>query len=120
MGIPVNTFPDKISEAFDSLENTLGKQRAFYGISWLVDNDQVRYYAMAAEVFPGEAKQYDYEVMVIEKGNYNAETVYDWMSKTGSIMGIFQKLTESQRPDKNHPCIEWYKSDEEMFCMFKA
>ena len=96
----------------------LGDGHAFYGISWM-DGDTVVYYAMAEEAFPGEGDRYEYESLTIEKGVYRTETIYDWMGKTDSIKDVFLDLTVNITPDKNHPCVEWYKSDEEMVCMVR-
>lgn len=120
MGIEVADFPNGIKEGFDSLMKTFGKERAYYGISWLDEGDKVRYYAMAEEAFPGERKRYNYELLIIEKGEYHAETVHNWLSKTDCIKDVFHSLMPNNKPDKNHPCIEWYISDEEMVCMVKA
>ena len=57
-GMPVTTFPNGVKEAFDNLMETLGSDHAYYGLSWMDENDTVIYYAMASEAFPGEGKQY--------------------------------------------------------------
>jgi predicted transcriptional regulator YdeE len=120
IGIHVTTFPNGIKEAFGSLMKTLGNDRAYYGISWMDENNNVQYYAMAKEVFPDEGKQYNYELLTIEKGEYQSETLHNWMSKTDSIKDIFHNLMANNKPSNCHPCIEWYKSDEEMLCMIKT
>lgn len=120
MGVHVATFPNGIKEAFGSLMKTLGSDRDYYGISWCDEDDRVKYYATAKEVFPSEREKYDYEVLTIEKGDYRAEAVHDWMSKTDCIKDVFHRLTPNDKPSKTRPCIEWYQSDEEMLCMVKA
>ena len=70
--------------------------------------------------FNGEADKYQYEKLLISKGEYHTETIYNWLSKVDSIKDIFNRLMPDNRPDKNHPCIEWYKSDDEMLCMVKV
>lgn len=120
IGVHVTAFPNGIKEAFGSLMRTLGSSRDYYGISWCDENDRVIYYAMAREAFPGERDKYGYELLTIEKGEYRAETVQDWMNKTDCIKDVFHRLTVGNKPDKEHPCIEWYQSDEEMLCMVKA
>ncbi len=52
-GVHIKTFPKGIKEAFDSLMNTFGNNRPYYGISWLDENDRVEYYAMLPEAFEG-------------------------------------------------------------------
>jgi hypothetical protein len=127
IGIHVTTFPNGIKEAFGSLMKTLGNDRAYYGISWMDENKNVQYYAMAEAISKDEGKQYNYELLTIEKGEYQAETIHNWMSKTDRIKDVFHDLMVNNKtdkndpcPDKNRPCIEWYKSDEEMLCMVKT
>lgn len=120
MGLQVKTFPDGIKEAFGSLMKTFGSNRAYYGVSWMDENDNILYYATAGEVYQDERKHYDYELLRIEKGEYRAEAIYEWRYKTDCIKDVFHKLMGSSKPDKNNPCIEWYKSDEEMLCMIKT
>lgn len=119
IGIQVKTFPLGIKEAFGSLMKTLGADRAYYGLSWMDDNDNIIYYAMTPERFAGEGKQHYYEALTIEKGEYRTETIHNWMSKTDGIKDVFHRLMGSDRPDKNLPCIEWYRSDEEILCMIR-
>jgi hypothetical protein len=88
-----------------------------YGISWLDENDVVQYYAMVPEVFEREANKYYYEKLIITKGEYYTETIYNWSNRPDSINNVFHGLMPGNRPDKNHPCIEWYKSIDEMLCM---
>src|SRR3954454_3148862 len=109
IGVHVTTFPNGIKEAFENLMKTLGSDRAYYGVSWMDENDSVKYYAMAREFFPGEAKLWNYESLMIEKGEYQTEVVHDWLSKTDCIKDVFHNLMGNNKPGKNHPCIEWYK-----------
>lgn len=99
---------------------TFGSNRDYYGVSWMNERDNVVYYAMAGELFPGEAKQYNYEQLTIPKGDYKTEAVHNWLSKTDCIKDVFHRLTANNKPNENHPCIEWYKSDEEMQCMVRV
>lgn len=119
-GGQVKTFPNGIKEAFDSLISIFGDNRSYYGISWLDENDSVQYYAMVPESYKGEANKYHYEKLIITKGKYHTETIYNWLSNLDSIKDVLHRLMPNNRPDKNHPCVEWYKSDEEMLCMIKA
>lgn len=120
IGIQVMTFPNGIKEAFGDLMKILGSNRDYYGVSWMDEENRVTYYAMAKEIVPGEGESQGYERLTIGKGDYKAKTLHDWPSKTDCIKNVFQLLTNNNKPDKQHPCIEWYKSDEEMLCMIKA
>ncbi|RYE18518.1 MAG: hypothetical protein EOP45_14025, partial [Sphingobacteriaceae bacterium] len=116
IGVEVKTFPKGIKEAFDGLVRTLGSERAYYGVSWMDESDTVKYYALAREIFTDEGMQHNYELLTIEKGIYQTETVNDWISKTDCIKDVFHTLMATNKPDKNYPCIEWYKSNMEMLC----
>jgi len=120
IGIRVNSFPQGIMEAFDGLMKTLGRDRAYYGVSWMDENNNVEYYAMARETIPDEGQKYVYERLIIEKGDYETEALYNWRSKTDHIRDIFHDLMGNSKPDKSRPCIEWYQTDEKMLCMIRA
>ncbi len=120
IGVKVKTFPNGIKEAFGALMKALGSNRDYYGISWMDENDKIIYYAVARELSPNEGKQYNYEYFKINKGQYRSEAIHDWMSKTECIKDVLHNLMGNEKPDKNHPCIEWYKSDDEMLCMIEA
>jgi hypothetical protein len=118
-GVQVKTFPNGITEAFEMLVKRFGKERSYFGISWMDENQRVIYYAMVSELVKGEGNKYHYEKLVIHKGEYHTETINDWMSKLDSIKDVFHGLMSDSMPDKNHPCVEWYKSDDEMLCMIR-
>jgi hypothetical protein len=120
MGLHVKTFPHGIKDTFDSLMNIFGTNRDYYGVSWMDETNQVIYYAMTLETFMGEAILFSHDTLVIEKGEYVTETIHNWLDKTASIKDVFHRLTNGKRPDKNCPCVEWYKSNEEMVCMVRA
>jgi hypothetical protein len=113
----IKDFPRGIAEAFKNLMKIFGNKRAYYGISWMDENDSIKYYAVTTETIEGEAKQYNYTTLIIKNGEYYAETLHDWPSKLECLKDIFHLLMPNNKPDKNHPCIEWYKSDDEMLCM---
>lgn len=119
-GVQVKTFPDKIGDAFDSLMNKIpeGNQRSYYGISWM-EGDIIIYYAAAEQKSEGEALRYGAKEFTIRKGNYLVEKITDWMPKVGSIKGVFETLMKDPRIDTTSPAVEWYKSDQEMWCMMR-
>lgn len=121
-GVQVKTFPTGIGEAFEKLSKELekGLERPYYGISWMDDKGKVVYYANSAEIFPGEAKKNEYETFVIEKGEYYSEVLKNWRSNVDCIKDVFHDMMESGKTDNKKPCIEWYKSNDEMLCLIKA
>lgn len=118
--IEVKTFPNHVKDTFDMLYSALGEERPYYGVSWFDDKATIKYFAAVAELTPDEQKQFDYETITIQKGEYVSVTVMDWMSKTDSIKDVFHNLIRGRTPDKHSPCIEWYKSDDEMICMVRS
>ena len=121
-GQPVKTFPKGIDEAFDKLIQMLpgGFNRSFYGISFMDKEGKMVYIAAAIEQLKGEAKKYNCEKYTIEKGTYLSEKITMWRDKTASINTIFHQLMQNSNADKTKPAVEWYKSEEEMFCMVKS
>ena len=119
IGVQVTTFPNGIKEAFGGLMKTLGTSRDYYGISWFDENGTIQYYAMAGLLHPEEATQHGYVTLTIPKGEYMTETLHNWMNNTDRIKDIFHRMLPNRNPGKSDPCIEWYKSDEEMICMVR-
>jgi hypothetical protein len=119
-GRPVTTFPEGIGEAFEALVKKIpgGFNRSFYGISYMASGHMV-YIAAAEEREPGEAEKYDCERYTIEKGDYLAIPVMDWRSKTDSIKDVFHELMQDSRVNASKPAVEWYKNDDEMWCMIR-
>ena len=121
-GIEVKTFPNDIGNAFDELVKKTGDnagKRNYYGISEF-KNGKMIYYAAAEEKHEGEAEEYNYESLKIEKGEYFGEPLKNWRDKTDCIKDVFTEMMKSDAVDKMKPCIEWYKNDDEMLCMMKA
>jgi hypothetical protein len=119
-GVQVNTFPLGIMEAFDGLAKVFGFERPYYGVSWFAEDGQIKYYSMVSEAFKDEAKKYSYEQLTMPKGEYQTSTVFNWMSKLDCIKDVFNELMQGKSPTQSSPCIEWYKSDDEMLCMVKT
>lgn len=121
-GLQVTTFPTGIDEAFNELIKKTGDSagnRNYYGISEF-KNGRMYYYAAAEEKQDGEAEKFNYESYTIKGGEYFAETLKNWRSKTNCIKDIFSEMMKDNRIDKTTPAIEWYKNDEQMLCMVKA
>ncbi len=120
-GSQVKSFPNGIKEAFEALMKTIpeGKNRSYLGLSQFANDGSILYYAAAEETFRGEGDKYNYDTYTIEKGDYLTEAVHDWRKKTNCIKDVFHEMMQNIRIDKNKPCVEWYKSDDEMFCMIK-
>jgi len=120
-GTQVKTFPTGIGEAFDKLVKMLpgGFDRSFYGISFMEPGGKMVYIAAAEEREPGEAEKYNCEKFVVEKGSYTAEKITWWRQQTNCIKDAFHRIMQEKNVDAAKPAVEWYKSEEEMFCMVK-
>lgn len=122
-GMEVTTFPAGIEEAFDALIKQTGDsagERNYYGVSSINKDGKMIYKAVAEERYEGEAKKFNYEKDMIEKGEYLYKTLYHWANKTCMIKDIFSEMINDEHVDTMKPCVEWYKNDEEMLCMVKA
>ena len=119
--VTAQSFPDRVQEAFQTLEKMLPTMngRTFYGISWLNENNEIVYKAAVNESYTGEAARYGCEPFLIKRGDYLTETVMNWCDDTTTIGITFKKLLADPRMDTSYPCVEWYKSDKEMMCMVK-
>jgi predicted transcriptional regulator YdeE len=119
-GFRVETFPDGIGEAFDTLVQKIpgGFNRSFYGLSFMSETGIV-YIASAEEKSPGEAEQLGFSRFTIERGKYAFKELTGWRKKTASIKDIFHSMMELPDIDSGKPCVEWYQDDERMLCMIK-
>lgn len=120
-GFPVATFPNGIGEAFDKLMKDIpdATKRPYYGIGECTD-DGIVYIAAAQETYHDEGKKYGYKEYKIEKGDYLAEKIVDWHSKTAGIKDVFETMYKDERADRKEPSIEIYKDSNEMLCLVKA
>jgi len=120
-GKEVKTFPQAVKEAFSSLLNMIpdGFKRSYYGLSYMDDKGKMVYIATAEEKDEGEAEKYNCERYTVEKGEYLAVTLDDWLKKVDCIKDIFHEIMEDDRADKTRPVVEWYKTETEMLCLVR-
>ena len=117
--VQATSFPDKITEAFltlEKLDSTI-PGRPFYGISWLGAGEEIIYNAATPEKYDGEAAALGCKDFTIQKGNYACKTVADFMKNPTQIGQAFEKLLALPEVNKAYPCIEYYKSPNEVICM---
>lgn len=122
-GTEVKDFPNGIDNAFNELIKKTGDgagERNYYGLSSVNSDGKIIYTALAEEKNKNEAGKYDYETYTIEKGEYFYTELKNWRSNTNCIKDIFCEMLKDKRINNRKPCIEWYKSDEEMWCMMKS
>jgi hypothetical protein len=120
-GKEVTTFPLGIKEAFSALVDMIpdGFKRSYYGLSYTNENRKIIYMATAEEKYGGEAEEYNCEQYTVEKGEYLAVTINDWLKKVDCIKDVFHGMMEDDRADKTKPVVEWYKTETEMLCLVK-
>jgi predicted transcriptional regulator YdeE len=119
-GFTLSTFPEGISEAFDSFVKIIpeGLNRSYFGISRMEDGKMI-YIVAVEEKNAGEAKKYKLERYTIPRGLYNKITIHNWREKLASVKEAFHNMMSEKNVDTTQPCIEWYKNEEEMECMVK-
>ncbi|MEJ7677834.1 MAG: hypothetical protein WKG06_08200 [Segetibacter sp.] len=119
-GVEVKDFPEGIGDAFDKIVDMISGEfdRSYYGISEMTEKGFI-YKAAAEEKYEGEAEKYNCKRYTIEKSEYLMVTIKDWRKKIDSIKEVFHQMMQDGHIDKTKPCIEWYKNDDEMFCMAK-
>ena len=121
MGAIVKTFPMGIGEAFENLLKKIpgGFSRNYFGIGECKDG-KIIYIAGAEEKSPSEANELGLDHFVIEKGNYLAEEVLDWRTKTNCIKDVFEQMYKNERADRSAPSIELYLDDKRMLCLVRV
>ncbi len=78
------------------------------------------YIAAVEEINDDEAEKYGFGRYTIEKGKYFAVRITDWRSRIELIKESFHSMMEVTGLDQTKPCVEWYKNEQEMYCMVKA
>jgi len=120
-GKEVKTFPLGVKEAVSALLDMIpeGFKRSYFGLSHMDYKGKIVYIATVEEKDKGEAEKYNCERYTVEKGEYLAVTLDDWLKKVDCIKDIFHEMMEDDRADKTRPVVEWYKTETEMLCLVK-
>ncbi|MDB5012075.1 MAG: putative transcription activator [Daejeonella sp.] len=119
--LDVETFPEGIREAFDKLDTmVINKEgRYAYGISYKDDQGKIRYKAAVTQLYESENEKYGCKSLTLKAGNYITITILDWMKRLELIGQTFMQLCENPDFDTSSPCVEWYKSGQELQCMVR-
>ena len=117
--ITVTNFPKGIAEEFTKLEREFPETASagYYGISWMAAEGQIVYKASA--VMPEHYSGNTYEKYILKKGTYLSVSIENWMQKISQITDAFTFLMKTKQFRDGCHCIEWYKSDELVYCMFR-
>ena len=115
-------FGKGIGEAFvrlaEKLENK-GQKRDCYGIV-LKEDDGMNYYAAYTELYDGEAIEKSLPTYTVTSGDYYAISIDEWNKNILHIGPTFDQILKSGKVDTSSPCIEFYKTEQELICMVKA
>ncbi|HTE33560.1 MAG TPA: hypothetical protein VK666_24430 [Chryseolinea sp.] len=121
--VTAESFPDGIVSAYEKLHKQVpaSPERKFYGLS-RPEKGQGTVYKAAVEVkSPDEAKKLKLDTMVIPKGNYIAETVYNYKKDVALIRKTFDKLLKQPNIDPQGYCVELYSpNDQDVTCMVRV
>jgi hypothetical protein len=114
----VPEFPSNIDQAFLEMENNFKDyvKEGYYGVSWM-EGGKVIYNACAP--VPENVSAGTYDPFILKKGSYIAIELKNWMQQLPMIKEAFTFLMKDPRFDDNYPCVEWYKSDDEMLIMVR-
>lgn len=115
-------FGKGIGEAFVSLAEKLehkGEKRECYGIV-AKEEDGMNYYAAYTELYAGEAIEKSLSSFTIASGDYQSIRLDEWNKNILHIGPTFDQILKSGKVDTSSPCIEFYKTEQELLCMVKA
>jgi predicted transcriptional regulator YdeE len=121
-GKEVTTFPNGIKEAFDRLEKAAHElaQKEFYGISWFGENGRIIYYAAVDAGKTWEDNKDEYKILNIPAGKYNSVLIKQWNYDPAPIQAAFRELlSKGTGATEDRPCIEWYKNNGDVLCLFR-
>ena len=115
-------FGKGIGEAFVRLAEKLehkGEKRECYGIV-TKEEDGMNYFAAFTELYPGEASEKSLPSFTIASGDYQSIRLDEWNKNILHIGPTFDQILKSGKVDTSAPCIEFYKTEQELLCMVKA
>ena len=115
----VDSFPDGIGEAFELLYRQLKDtgQRNYFGLSRMDDQGRIIYKVAAERLENDLFTDNDYEPGVLPASEYLVHRLRNWREHLQDIKTMFGQLMADPRTDKSFPCVEWYRNDDEMWCM---
>ena len=118
--VTAKSFPDGVMEAHQKLHDLvhLDKDRKFFGISRPA-NGVIVYKAAAEELYPGEGKKLNTATLVLNKGNYIALKITDYMNDLPGIGKAFEELLSQPGLDPQGYCVEWYLDNKDVKCMIR-
>lgn len=118
IGFQVKSFPMGVGDAFDKLEQMVGSDRPYYGLSKM-SGTGVLYIAAALKKSTNESSVLKLNDYTVPNGEYAVRLIKDWRRNLNAIPHVFGDLLKTEGIDETAFCVEWYKNDDEMLCMVK-
>ena len=115
------SFPDKVKEAFKYIHSLapFDDRRMQLGLSKILPNGDLAYWAGCTEHIKGEFEAFDLEKIIIPKGAYVFLQVQNYMDDITTIGEAFKMLMAQEPVEADPMGIEWYVSMQEVYCMLK-
>ena len=117
--IPAASFPDGVMAAFQRLHDIVPnhEDRRLFGISWPDGHGSLVYKAAVEESYAGEAEKLGAETYTLQRGEYLALLVRNFMDDIPSIGKAFRKLVDAPGVHPDTIGVEEYLSSTEVRCM---
>lgn len=118
--VQARSFPEGVLEAHQKLHTLIpfSKERRYFGIS-RPESGKIAYKAAAEEMVEGEGSKLNCETVVLKRGTYVAETLFDFMKDTSVIGRTFEALLAEPGIDPQGYCVELYLSNKDVTCMVR-
>lgn len=120
--VNAESFPDGILDAFEKLHIhfPFSSERRFFGLSRQENGKEIVYKAAAEVKSQDEVQKYKFDTMIIPKGNYLAETIYNFKENIPLMGTTFDELLKQPNLHPGAYCVEWYlPNDEDVVCLIR-
>lgn len=120
--VTASSFPEGIQEAYKRLDSIVApseKMRQYFGFSRPEHGGGIIYHAAVEELTPYEAELLGCPTMVLKKGTYISEIIYDFMQNPARIGETFQRLISIPGLDPDGYCVERYIHHKDVQCMIR-
>jgi predicted transcriptional regulator YdeE len=110
-------FPGGVVPAYQFLEQKVGTQRQFYGLS-RGDKTGISYWACVL-ANNGEMLPAGCERITVNSGTYISEQISNWRGREAIIGEAFQRMLGDSRIDRAGYCVEKYLDNDDVICMVR-
>jgi predicted transcriptional regulator YdeE len=115
------SFPMGVKAAFKFMHSLVDfdPRRMQLGLSRLLPDGGMDYWAGSQELHEGEFQKHNLETITLPAGEYRYVVVKQYMEQISAIGEAFQYLMDNLDHDTEPMGVEWYVSMEEVWCMLK-